>query len=182
MAKGNSWRTRNARPWVRPEERRHLRKRELTVAPQFTLDDLYITPLRERRRYDERGRYTWVPVERRTEPTGLHIVDKYLQYLTAGCNDIGSFCKRYGLKTEELAGVMFMLTGLRGVRFRQLYQLRMVDELLRYTDLSVDEVARRSGLGSPNNLYLALRREYNLSATERRRALQRDGDAGFYRL
>lgn len=182
MAKGNSWKTRNARPWIPPEQRRHLRKRELTVEPQYTLDDLYITPLRERRRYDERGRYTWVAVERRTEPTGLRIVDDYLQYLTAGCNDIGAFCGRYGLKTEELSAVVFMLTGERGVRFRQRYQMRMVDELLHYTDLPIDEVARRSGLGSPNNLYLALRREYNQSATERRRALQRDGDAGFYRL
>ena len=44
------------------------------------------------------------------------------------------------------------------------------------------EVARRSGLGSPNNMYLALRREYDMSASERRAFLQKEGDAGRFRL
>ena len=54
--------------------------------------------------------------------------------------------------------------------------------LLRYTVLPFDEVARRSGLGSPNNMYLALRREYNMSASERRAFLQKEGDVGRFRL
>ena len=71
---------------------------------------------------------------------------------------------------------------MKGVRFRQLYQMRLADDLLRFTDLAFDEVARRSGLGSPNNMYLALRREYDMSASERRAFLRQEGDAGRFRL
>ena len=86
------------------------------------------------------------------------------------------------MKVEELAAMVFILTDVKGVRFRQLYQMRRCDDLLRYTDLPLADVVRRSGLGSPNNMYLALRREYNMSATERRHALRSEGDAGRFRL
>lgn len=182
MAKGNSWKTRN---WTRADrglESRKIVKRELKGEPQFTLDDLYIPPFTQKKRYDEDGRWKYVSVERPTAPTGIHVVDDYLRYLAAGQSDMQAFADRHGLKTEEMAAVVFMLTGLRGVRFRQLFQMRLADDLLRYTDLAFDAVARRSGLGSSNNLYLALRREYNMSATERRAFLRQDGDAGRYRL
>ena len=37
------------------------------------------------------------------------------------------------------------------------------------------DVSRRSGLGSPNNLYLALRSEYNMHINERRYFLRKEG-------
>ena len=37
------------------------------------------------------------------------------------------------------------MTGIKGVRFRQMYQVP--DDLLRFTDMPFDEVARRSGAG-----------------------------------
>ena len=115
-------------------------------------------------------------------PDGFDNEDDYLRYLADGQSDMQAFADRHGLKTEEVGALVFILTGIKGVRFRQLYQIRLVDELLRYTDMSPAEVARRSGLGGPNNLYLALRREYDMSATERRRAVRREGDAGRFRL
>ena len=60
--------------------------------------------------------------------------------------------------------------------------MRLADDLLRFTDLPFDEVARRSGLGSPNNLYLTLRREYDMSASERRQFLQQEGDSERFRV
>lgn len=55
-------------------------------------------------------------------------------------------------------------------------------ELLRYTSLSPAEVARRSGIGSAINLYQSLRRDCNMSATERRQALRQEGDEGRFVL
>ena len=109
-------------------------------------------------------------------------MDDYLGYLSTGRSDKQAFADRHGLKMEEVGALVFILTGIKGVRFRQLYQMRLVDDLLRYTDMTPSEVAQRSGLGSPNNMYLALRREYNMSATERRAFLQKEGDAGRFRL
>ena len=182
MAKGNSWKTRN---WTNVDfgyPARKILKRELKSEPQYTLDDLFISPFTQKRRYDEDGRCWYVPIERRTAPTGILVMDDFLRYLADGQSDMQAFANRYGLKTEEVGVLVFILTGMKGVRFRQLYQIRLVDELLRYTDMTPAEVARRSGLGSQNNMYLALRREYNMSATERRMFLRKEGDAGRYRL
>ncbi|MBQ6482279.1 MAG: helix-turn-helix transcriptional regulator [Anaerolineaceae bacterium] len=182
MAKGNSWKTRN---WTAADfghAPRKIMKRELKSEPQFKFDELYITPFMQKKRYDEDGQWQYVAVERNMKPTGLRIMDDYLGYLTAGHSDMQVFADRHGLKLDEVSAMVFILTGIKGVRFRQLYQMRIVDDLLQYTDMAFDEVARRSGLGSPNNMYLALRREYNMSATERRHFLRKEDDVGRFRL
>jgi hypothetical protein len=51
-------------------------------------------------------------------------------------------------------------------------------DLLRYTSLSPAEVARRSAI----NLYQSLRRDCNMSATERWQALRQEGDEGRFVL
>ena len=176
MARGDSWKTRNTR-WG---GQRNFLKREYKGAPQYKFEDLYITPFTRRRRYDEDGRWQYVALERNLAPTGIKVMDDYLNYLVAGNSDMQAFVDRYGIKREELAGMVFILTGIKGVRFRQLYQRRLVDDLLKYTNLDPKEVARRSGLGSLNNMYLMLRREYNMCVGERRRFLQKNGNVGFY--
>ena len=79
MAKGNAWKHRNDPP--KGYTKRVTEKRELRSTPQYTLDDLYITPFTRRRRYDEEGRRYYVDVERNTSPTGIHVMDDYLRYL-----------------------------------------------------------------------------------------------------
>lgn len=182
MAKGNSWKTRNRTAAERGREGRKIVKRELKSRPQFALEQLYIAPFTSRKRFDEDGRWEYVAIERNLKPTGINVMDDYLKYLSEGRSDMGAFADRHGLRTEEVAALVFILTGVKGVRFRQLYQMRLADDLLRFTDMAFDEVARRSGLGSPNNMYLALRREYNMSATERRHFLRKEGDVGRFRL
>ena len=182
MAKGNSWKTRNMTAAERGREERKIVKRELKSRPQFVQEQLYIAPFTLRKKFDEDGRWEYMAIERNLRPTGINVMDDYLAYLSAGRSDMGAFADRHGLRTEEVAALVFILTGVKGVRFRQLYQMRLADDLLRFTDLPFDEVARRSGLGSPNNMYLALRREYDMSASERRAALRQEGDLGRFRV
>ena len=182
MATGDSWKKRNGSPDGNRSNRKPNEKRALTEAPQFRLEDLYITPFVERRVYDEDGHIRYVAVERNCAPSGLHVLDDYLRFLSDGNTDIQAFAERHGVRMLELNAVVVVLTGITGLRFRQLYQVHIADDLLRYTNLSPAEVARRSGLGGWNNLYLTLRREYNMSATERRLALRREGDLDRFRL
>lgn len=182
MATGISWKTRNKPADGSCAMRRPNVKRALTEAPQFRAEDWYITPFAERKLFDEDGRWHYVAVGRNLEPTGLRILDDYLRYLSGGGSDVQAFAARHGVRMAEVNAMIFVLTGVTGLRFRQLYQMRLVDDLLRYTDMTPSEVARRSGLGGSNNLYLALRREYDMSATERRRAVRQEGDLGRYRL
>jgi len=176
MRKGNAWKHRNDRPYFRTK--RIVEKRELKSTPQYTLDDLYISPFTRRVRYDEDGRKYYVNIERNTSPTGIHVMDDFLRYMADGGSDVGTFVNRHGIHTDELAALLFILTGMKGALFRQQYQARLADDLLRYTDLSLAEVARRSGIGSQINLYQVLRRDCNMSGTERRRFLRQEGDLG----
>ena len=182
MAKGNSWKHRNSTNADFGREPRHFLKRELRSKPQFSLDDLFITPFTKKKRFDEDGHWQYVPIARNMSPTGIHVMDDYLRSLSRPDFSIGAFAARHGLKTDEVNALVFILTGIKGTIFRQLYQARMTDELLRYTDLPFDEVARLSGHGSPSNCYLSLRRDCNMSPPERRRFLRQPGDLNRYAL
>lgn len=125
---------------------------------------------------------SYVEVPRQMEPTGIHVFDAFLQYMSRGESNVKAFADGYGLRHEDLESLVFILTGMRGVDFRIAYHLKAAEELLRFTDLSMAEVARYSGFGSPNNLYLTYKREFNISPGYRRARLQKPGDRGLYKL
>ena len=156
--------------------------REFRGKPQWTLDEVYISPFTARRRYDEEGVMHYDALERNTAPTGVEVMDHYLRRLSEGKDVVKDFCQIYGLRTEDLDALIFILTGMSGPDFRMAYQLRLADDLLRFTDLPLSEVARRSGLGSHTNFCVVLHRERKQTPTERRTALRQKGDAGRYRL
>ena len=156
--------------------------REFKGKPQWTLDEVYISPFTARRRYDEEGVMHYDAIERNTAPTGVEVMDHYLRRLSEGKDVVKDFCRIYGLRTEDMDALIFILTGMTGPDFRMAYQLRLADDLLRYTDLPLAEVARRSGLGSHTNFCVVIRRERKQTPTERREALRQKGDAGRYRV
>lgn len=150
--------------------------------PQWTIDQLYISPFTARRRYDEEGIAHYDEIPRNLHPTGVDVMDHYLRRLSEGLDVMKEFSKLYGLRAEDMEALIFILTGMKAMDFRMAYQMRLADELLRYTDLPLAEVARRSGLGSHTNLCVFFRRKYRQTPTVRRIALRRKGDAGRYRV
>ena len=184
---GDSWKHRNDRSWrdkypTRPK----AGPRKADFEPQWTVEQLWYNPFKEERRYATDGQSVWTewdPLPPSARPkTGVRIFDEWLQYISEGNSDMMAFCKRYGgLRTGDLDSVSFMLTGMGGLEFQMKYRLHTLNVLLRYTELTPEEVARRSGFGSKNNLYLTCKREYGISPMERRRAIQKKGDAGRYR-
>lgn len=56
------------------------------------------------------------------------------------------------------------------------------DLLLRYTDMTVEELARRSGTGTRTNLYFIYERDLNTSPTTRSNALRKPGECGRYKF
>ena len=103
-------------------------------------------------------------------------MDHYLRRLSEGKDVVKDFCHIYGLRTEDMDALIFILTGMSGPDFRMAYQLRLAD------DLPLSEVARRSGLGSHTNFCVVIHRERKQTPTERRMALRQKGDAGRFRL
>jgi hypothetical protein len=59
---------------------RTVDKREFKGTPQFTLDELFITPFTEKKNFDpETGAPVWVPLERNFKPTGIHVFDEFIE-------------------------------------------------------------------------------------------------------
>jgi transcriptional regulator GlxA family with amidase domain len=71
---------------------------------------------------------------------------------------------------------------MRGVDFRQAYQFRLSDDLLRYTSLPVADVAICSGFASRVNLYFAYQRDLKTTPNDRREKLRQLGDEGRYKM
>ena len=181
---GTSWKRRNRQfeNYRKYVSVRQLEPRVLAVKPQYTLEDLYISPFRKRRVYNEDGIGRYEALEVKTEPTGIEVFDKYLNYLAKGNSGQENFASALGARVADIDSIVFLLTGMRGVDFRMAYQLRLADDLLRYTNLEMTEVGRRSGIGTPTNLYYAYKRAYNVSPTRRRSQLRKKMDLGRYIL
>ncbi len=156
--------------------------RKFRGKPQWTLDELYISPFTARRRYDEEGVRHYDPIERNLRPTGVEVMDHYLRRLSEGKDQVKAFCKIYGLRTEDMDSLIYILTGMSGPDFRMAYQLRLADDLLRYSELPLGEVARRSGFGSHTNFCVVLQNELKQTPTKRRQSLRQRGDEGRFRL
>ncbi len=179
---GNAWRYRQYKPrFSHYRTPRQFQPRTLLDEPQFTFEDLYISPLHWKRRYSEQGELCYVDLPK-PKPTGIRMFDAYLYYLSEGNSDLKAFADQHGLRRDDIDSMVFILTGMRGVDFRLKFQLRMAEELLRFTSLSLAEVARRSGIGSANNLYLTYKREFNIAPGYRRLQLRNKGDVGLYKV
>ena len=161
---------------------REFTERKLKVEPQFTFKELFIMPFTQTRRDSEEGVVSYVPIERNLTPTGIHIFDAYLQYLADGGSDLQAFVDRYGMRRNDIDSLVFVLTGIKGVDFRLQYQRWTAWYLLLYTDMTIADVAKRSGIGSANNLYLTFKRDYNLAPGYYRNQHRKNGDVGRYKL
>ena len=149
--------------------------------PQFPVERLYITPFSLYRLYDEEGRKYFLPVEKNTEPSGVRLLDAFVQQLSEGRNT-DRFWELAGLSCAEFRHFLLALTGLRFNEFRSRYYLLLADELLRYTDMEVSEVAARCGAGTSVSLFYIYRKLMKTSPTDRRYALRKKGDLGRYKL
>lgn len=183
--KGEAWKHRNDRPWREKYRRRPTpKKRQAGFQAQWTVEQLWRNPFKEERRYKTDGVRLWTEYVAVGAPasTGVKIFDDWLQFLSEGNYEARVFCRRYpGLRTADLDALAFTLTGIRGQEFGLKYRAMTLDVMLRYTDLPLDEVARRSGVGSMNNLYITCKREWGVAPRYRRAAIQKKGDVGRYR-
>ena len=120
--------------------------------PQYTLENLYFTAFNECRKFDEEGNVYYVPIEKNTHPTGVHVFDNFLNYLSAGNNNVPAFCRREGVSVKAFSHFCEVLTGMKVTTLKMKWVERTVLDFLRYSDLTIKEVAERSGVGSHFNL------------------------------
>ena len=82
------------------------------MKPQFTVDDVYISPFKGRRVYDANtGEVSYVPTDRNLNPTGVKVFDAYMRYI--GSNNIFSlmnFTEQNGVSRPDFAYTTFCLS------------------------------------------------------------------------
>ena len=106
---------------------------------QFSFDELYLLPFTHQYSEDEQGRGGFVPLEQNLHPTGINVMDEYLQMLHQNCFSYAAFRQKYHAHSSDLSGLVFMLTGLTQEQFRLRWILRTASLLLRYTDMLIGE-------------------------------------------
>ena len=144
----------------------------------FDFDRLYWPPFTRRRGFDEEQWVTvWSEYDGRPEPTAIPIIDSVVERLHEGRPAAG-VAAEYGISSADLSTVLRVLTGMTTQELEQAWRLRMVDELLRYTPMQIDEIARRCGYSSATSLSRYLAQHTGLSPTERRRELRKKGNLG----
>ena len=147
-----------------------------------TLDDLYISPFTSLRYYDDNGQPRYRPLERNLYPTGIYAADLLLQSLTLGHSSMSSHAIRLGCSSRDISGLIRCLTGQPSDHFRTEYRKRLVTDLLRFTNLSLPEVAARSGIGRKRNLHLFTNLHFGCTPEDLRQRIRKVGDEGRFGL
>lgn len=143
-----------------------------------TLEDLYISPFTSARYYNDNGQPCYRPLVRNLHPTGIYAADLLLQSLSLGNCSLTDLARRLGCSSRDLSGLIRCLTGQPSDLFRAEYRKRLVTDLLRFTDLSLPEVAARSGIGQKRNLHLFTNHHFGCTPEELRQRIRQLGDAG----
>jgi AraC-like DNA-binding protein len=157
---------------------------EYKFPPQFKLEDLYISPFKYQRFFDpESGLTHYEPLERNLTPTGVNLLDTYLQIMcTSSAYSQLMVQARFGVTSEQLCTLCLLLTGMTHDKLQLAISLRVADDLLRYTSLSMRDIGRRCGFASGVGLTRVIQRHYNCTPLERRKALRKKNDEGKFAI
>ena len=140
----------------------------MTHKPQFTLEPLYISPFTGQRHYNDDGQIYFTPLERNLTPSGVHVMDRYLQFIMSGGFYRPTFCAAEGITTAQLAALVTVLTGYNVVEFQNLYVM------------SIDYIARHYGGINASNFCRMYKRIKHVSPGPRRAAMRQPGDEDRY--
>ena len=136
----------------------------------------------ERRKFDEEGNVYYIPLDKNTAPTGVKVFDNFLNYLNEGRSGVNVFCHMAGVSIKDFRGLCMILTGMNPVIFQMRWTEHAVLELLRYSNLSLEEVTKLSGAGSQKNMCETCRRASGYSPWYYRYNEREKGDVGKYRV
>lgn len=150
--------------------------------PQFTVQQLFVPPFATMRRYHEDGTYEYVPLPDTCVHTGLEVFDDFIALMARHPYSARRIAAKLGVREPDLSGLVRIATGLSLSDFVAAWQLLAADELLRYTNLRMPEIARICDMGKGVNFNNRIVRAYKCTPLERRWALRRKNDLGRFRL
>lgn len=154
----------------------------MLLKPQFTFEELYVSPLTRQRGFDEEKlEVIYVPRDLKVTYTGVEILEDVRTVLRQYRHP-RVLCRQWGIATVELHYLLRLLTGMDTNTLYMAWRQRQTDELLRYTNLSLQKIASTLRLQSTMALYRFVSGYSGQSPTARRRSLRQKGDVGRYAL
>lgn len=151
-------------------------------APQFSLDKLYASPFAYERKYRPDGSIYWEKVTDSIPATGIDALDDFLRYLRAGNRTVKGIASLMGITATDLNAFLKILTGQYASEFIRLYMVRYAQQMLQYTDLNVDDIAKHCGFSSNSNLTQSFTPIAGVAPKIYRRQHQSKLDKGRFRI
>lgn len=149
---------------------------------RLTLEDIYISPFTARRRYDEEGVIHWDPIERNLNPTGFPQIDHIARLMSQGYTNLKWLAQHLGCRVSDLHGWAKTLFGMNAVELRRQYIFRLADDLLRYTSMSTEQIARRTGCYSSSSLCQQFIKHRHFTPDQRRQSIRRERDENRFKM
>ena len=150
--------------------------------PQFNVEKLYVTPFIYERKFHPDGRSYLEEITVEIPATGIDVLDDFLRHVRAGNRSVQNIASQIGVAAVELNAFIKVLTGQTISEFIRLYMLHHAQQLLKYTDLSVDEIAHHCGFVNNSNLTQSFTPIVGMPPREYRYQNQSRLDKGRFRL
>lgn len=150
--------------------------------PQFTLEQLYASPFTSERKFRPDGSIYWEELTDTIPITGIDALDEFLRLVRAGNRTVKVIASLMGLSTIELNAFLKILTGHSPSEFIRFFMFRQAQQLLQYTDLTIDDIAKRCGYRNNANLTQSFTPVAGVTPSIYRRQHQRKLDRGRFRI
>ena len=152
-----------------------------TIA-QWPFERLYVAPFTQKRGFDERSlTYKMVPMVSERQLTGIKVLDMVVDRLIKGPGPKKNLRYR-GYTDPKLSAAIQKLTGLTLPELRMHWHMQVARDLLRYTELPLQEIMNRCGYTSMPTFSRTYRRWWHTSPQRARIAARNSGDIGKYAL
>ncbi|MBR5395427.1 MAG: helix-turn-helix transcriptional regulator [Bacteroidaceae bacterium] len=152
------------------------------MKPKYSFEMLYVSPFTKKLGFDEKELKTiYVPLEQKRLRTGLEVVDLVVDKLVAG-QDPSVLPWQLGMKPTVFSTTLKTLTGMTLVEMRTRWRMTVAYELLRYTELPLQEVMSRIGYTSAQSFSRMFRKAYGAAPLKYRIQCRAQGDIGKYAL
>ena len=120
-------------------------------------------------------------MEQTRQRTGIGLLDLVVDCLIAGLDPCEAAYK-LGIAEEKLSASLLALTGLPITSLRKQWRMQLAYDLLRYTELPIDEVMKRCCYTSKPTFCNVVRQVWGSTPATIRRSARQHGEIGKFAL
>ena len=140
------------------------------------------TPFRYKKVVGENNQISFQSCDRSTPSTGCKFMDMVFDAINDGVRSEKTMAARLGVSDIRCLYTVQMLTGYTVLELAKQRNLFIARQLMQYTDMPLEKVARQCGISSVSHMCHLFRRFYGDTPNQVRRRSLRNNLIGTYRL